>query len=162
MSRACSSICAWLLSICRNIARQGSSCDLQLDQLLFDAVFHAGPSTAMHWFSTEGGGSGYTAGTRPGGNSANGNAVMFDAGKILTCGGSEAFAKEEYPATKEASIITIFKENAQVGIKELKGMNLARVYANGVVLPDGKVLITGGATNPKEFSDNYAHYQPGA
>jgi hypothetical protein len=41
-------------------------------------------------------------------------------------------------------------------------MNLARVYANGVVLPDGKVLITGGAQAPKEFSDDFAHDQPGA
>jgi hypothetical protein len=53
----------------------------------------------MHWFNTGSKGKTLNAGKRPGGNSANGNAVMFDTGKILTCGGSEAFAKESYPAT---------------------------------------------------------------
>ena len=46
-------------------------------------------------------------------------------------------------------------------IKPLAPMKKARVYANGCVLPDGKVLITGGAHKPKEFSDQFAHNQPG-
>lgn len=40
-------------------------------------------------------------------------------------------------------------------------MNLARAYANAVVLPDGKVFVTGGAHKPKEFYDGDAQYQPG-
>lgn len=102
-----------------------------------------------------------TAGTRPGGNIANGNSVMFDTGKILNCGGSEAFAMEEYPATNAATLITITAANVQPQVKTLAPMKLKRVYGNGVVLPDGKVLITGGASHPKEFSDIYAHKQPG-
>lgn len=46
-------------------------------------------------------------------------------------------------------------------IKPLAPMKLARVYANGCALPDGKVFITGGADTPKEFSDAFAHDQPG-
>lgn len=87
---------------------------------------------------------------------------MYDAGKILNCGGSEAFALEEYPATDFASHITISKPNLPPEVKILSPMKLPRVYANGVVLPDGKVLIIGGASHPKEFSDEFAHYQPGA
>lgn len=97
-----------------------------------------------------------------GGNIANANSVMYAKGKILNCGGSEAFALEEYPATNEAEVITIDKPNVQVNVRSVSPMNLARVYANGVILPDGKVFITGGATHPLEFSDEYAHYQPGA
>jgi galactose oxidase len=63
------------------------------------AVLHTGPSTQMHWFGTTGKGSVKKAGTRPGGNAANGNAVMFDTGKILTCGGSEAYSIQTFPAT---------------------------------------------------------------
>jgi hypothetical protein len=48
-----------------------------------------------------------------------------------------------------------------VQARKLKPMNLARVYANAAVLPDGKVFITGGASTPKEFSDEYAHFKPG-
>jgi hypothetical protein len=70
----------------------------------------------MHWFDTAGEGSALIAGTRPGGNSANGNAVMFDAGKILTCGGSESFAKPQFPATTEASLIKIGAPNTQVQV----------------------------------------------
>lgn len=130
------------------------------------AVFHAGPSSTMFWFSTFGttGSSGATsvAGTRPGGNIANGNSVMFDAGKILNCGGSEAFALEAYPATDFATLITITTPNQPAQVKTLSPMAVPRVYANGVVLPDGKVFINGGASLPKEFSDEYAYYQPGA
>ena len=67
----------------------------------------------MHRFDTAGQGSALKAGTRPGGNSANGNAVMYDTGKILACGGSEAFAEQDYPATTEASIISINEPNTQ-------------------------------------------------
>jgi hypothetical protein len=35
----------------------------------------------MHWFGTTGKGSVKKAGMRPGGDAANGNAVMFDSGK---------------------------------------------------------------------------------
>lgn len=46
-------------------------------------------------------------------------------------------------------------------VKVLKPMVKARVYANACVLPDGKVFITGGAHKPKEFSDQFAHYEAG-
>lgn len=81
------------------------------------AVFHAGPSTKMHWFSTDGEGSALIAGTRPGGNSANGNCVMYDTGKILAAGGSEAFAKPQFPCTTEASLITIGAANTQATVR---------------------------------------------
>lgn len=86
---------------------------------------------------------------------------MFDAGKILTAGGSESFAMEEFPATGETHLLTIGAVDQNPSIKPLSGMKKSRVYGNGVALPDGKVLVTGGAFKPKEFSDEFAHYQPG-
>lgn len=44
----------------------GSCTVILLLTLSFHAVFHAGPSTTMFWFSTGGEGSALTAGTRPG------------------------------------------------------------------------------------------------
>lgn len=126
------------------------------------AVFHAGPSTSMHWFKTTGEGSVKSAGTRPGGNSANGNAVMLDAGKILAFGGSEAFAKADYPARNDCSLIELGKVNKKPRVAKLSGMKKKRVYGNAVVLPDGKIFATGGASKPREFHDGDAHYQPGA
>ena len=52
------------------------------------AVFHAGPHDNMNWFSVGGSGGQTAAGTRPGGDMMNGNAVMYDSGKIHTCGGA--------------------------------------------------------------------------
>ena len=39
-------------------------------------MFHAGPSTAMHFIDTRGDGKYTNAGTRPGNDAMNGNAVM--------------------------------------------------------------------------------------
>ena len=55
-------------------------------------VFHAGPSVNMHWISTAGGGSTWSAGTRgDDGDSMNGSAIMYDTGKLLKVGGSPGY-----------------------------------------------------------------------
>src|SRR5262249_15576262 len=69
-------------------------------------VFHAGPSKQMNWITTSGSGSIRSAGTRADSADAmNGNAVMYDVGKILTLGGATAY--EDAPATKRAYKIDI-------------------------------------------------------
>ena len=71
-------------------------------------VFHAGPSKQMNWFTTAGDGSTRSAGLR--GDSAdamNGNAVMYDVGKILTDGGATAY--QDADATRRAYTIDISK-----------------------------------------------------
>ena len=87
---------------------------------------------------------------------------MFDAGKILTFGGSEAFAKPAWAARKDCSLIQLGKVNQTPKISKLSGMKKPRVYHNSVVLPDGKIFANGGASVPREFYDGDAWYQPGA
>ena len=60
-------------------------------------VLQAGPSKAMNWFNTMGAGS-TVAGWRRGrdNDAMNGNAVMYDAGKILTIGGSASYETPRY------------------------------------------------------------------
>ena len=56
------------------------------------AVFHAGPSRQMNWITTTGTGTITGAGDRGDSPDAmNGNAVMYDIGKILTVGGATAY-----------------------------------------------------------------------
>jgi hypothetical protein len=62
---------------------------------------------------------------------------------------------------QETALIHLGKAHTLPKVKSLPGMKKARVYGNAVVLPDGKVFVTGGAYKPKEFSDAFAHYQPG-
>jgi galactose oxidase len=61
-----------------------------------------------------------------------------------------------------SSLITIKQVGQAPGVKKLSGMKKGRVYGNAVVLPDGKVFVTGGASKPEEFTDKFAHFQPGA
>jgi galactose oxidase len=60
------------------------------------SVFHAGPSSAMNWYGTDGNGSHVPSTLRGHDTDAmNGNAVMYDAvnGKILTLGGATHYSQ---------------------------------------------------------------------
>lgn len=118
------------------------------------AVFQAGPSKAMNWYTTSGNGGRASAGNRGDDvDSMNGNAVMYDAvnGKILTAGGATNY--QDVDATKNAYVITINAVNAAASVKRVSNMAYQRAFANGVVLPNGKVFVTGGQTHPIPFAD---------
>ncbi|KAN0068720.1 copper radical oxidase [Elaphomyces granulatus] len=127
------------------------------------SVFQAGPSRAMNWYGTSGTGSTTPAGTRGSDSDAMcGIAVMYDAvaGKILTTGGSPSYNSAGVPATKNANIITIGAPFTTVNTEQINSMSEARSFANAVVLPDGKVFITGGQTLPQPFSDADSSMDP--
>jgi galactose oxidase len=120
-------------------------------------VFQAGPSSAMNWYGTGGSGSQTGAGKRgtdP--DSMNGNAIMYDAvnGKILTVGGSPSYGPST--ATSNAHIITIGEPNTMPTVESINPMWYARAFANGVVLPNGEVFITGGQLQAMPFTDTTA------
>jgi galactose oxidase len=117
-------------------------------------VFHAGPSRQLNWFGSAGNGSTTPAGVRGDDDHAmNGNAVMYDIGKILTVGGAPAYVNS--PATNRAYVIDI---NNGVVVRKVAPMHYARAFHNSVVLPDGKVLVLGGATRAVPFSDENSVY----
>lgn len=124
------------------------------------SVFQAGPSVAMNWYGTGGGGSQAGAGNRgDDADSINGNAVLYDAvaGKILTVGGSPNYQGAP-DATANAHIITIDAPFQQVTTQTINPMYYQRAFANAVVLPTGDVFITGGQVTPNPFSDDTAQY----
>ena len=124
-------------------------------------VFQAGPSVAMNWYGTSGNGSQTSAGTRGSDTDAMcGNAVMYDAvaGTILSAGGSPSYQYSD--ATTNANIITINSPDSPASVQQVASMTYPRAFANGVVLPDGKVLITGGQTYPIPFSDANSTFIP--
>jgi galactose oxidase len=119
-------------------------------------VFHAGPSRKLNWFGTAGDGSSMSAGARGDDTDAmNGNAVMYDIGKILTVGGAPAYVNSA--ASNRAYVIDI---NNGVVVRKVAPMNYARTFHNSVVLPDGKVLVLGGTTRAAVFSDENSIYNP--
>ena len=85
---------------------------------------------------------------------------MYDAvnGKILVVGGSVDY--QDSNATTNAHIITIGTPPAVPTVQTINSMSYARAFANGVVLPDGTVFITGGQVYANPFSDATAQFIP--
>ena len=130
-------------------------------------VFHAGPSKQMNWITTSGAGSITSAGTRADSADAmNGNAAMYDVGKILTLGGATAY--QDYApgavntqATSRAYVVDIRGGPTKPVVTNRVGdMAYARSFSNSVVLPDGKVLVVGGQQHPQGFTDTGAAMSP--
>lgn len=112
-------------------------------------VFHAGPSAEMHFITTAGNGTITSAGNRSDDPYAiNGNAALYDVGLILKAGGAPAYQN----ANATASTYLINITNGAV-VTKLAPMAYNRAFSNGVILPNGQVVIIGGQTVPVPFSD---------
>ncbi|KHN94055.1 Galactose oxidase, beta-propeller [Metarhizium album ARSEF 1941] len=130
------------------------------------SVFQAGPSAAMNWYATAGGGSVTGAGPRRSdrgddGDAMNGNAVMYDAtqGAILAVGGAPSYQSSR--ATAHAHLIRIADPGSPAVVRFASaGMWSPRSFANAVVLPDGTVFVTGGQSYAVPFSDDTAQLTP--
>ena len=126
-------------------------------------VFHAGPSPLMNWIDTAGDGSITAAGNRgDDAYSINGVAVMYQPGKIFKTGGQPSYSDAN--ATANSYVIdiaaSIADPAAPVSVRAVTPMTYARGYANGVVLPGGKVLIVGGQTHGTSFNDDTSVMTP--
>jgi galactose oxidase len=124
-------------------------------------IFQAGPSKAMNWYSTSGVGAVSPAGSRgDSGDAMCGDAVMYDAvaGKILTMGGSPDYAAS--PALTGAYIVTIGDVNAQAVTQKVTPMAYKRIFASGVALPNGQVLVVGGQDWGSVFNDDSSILYP--
>ena len=113
-------------------------------------VFHAGPSSQMNWITTTGTGSITSAGNRSDDPySQNGKAMMYDVGMIMKTGGAQAYNK----VAAEASTYVININNG-VTVNKVAPMAYPRTFANGVVLPNGQIVISGGQTSALQWSDS--------
>jgi galactose oxidase len=125
------------------------------------AVFQAGPSKAMNWYTTNGNGGVQGAGTRSDSpDGMCGNAVMFDAvaGKILTFGGSTSYTSA--PAFANTYIVSITDVGTQAQTTKIASMNFRRIFASAVVLPDGSVFVAGGQDYGSPFDDDSSQMYP--
>src|SRR3954453_13129787 len=130
-------------------------------------VFHAGPSRQMHWITTTGSGTITPCGARSDSADAmNGNALMYDIGKILSVGGATAYqdvppATVNTQATRRAYVVDITAgSGGPVTTTRVSDMAYARAFCNSVVLPDGSVLVVGGQQHPQAFTDTAAALSP--
>jgi len=115
-------------------------------------VFQAGPSKAMNWYYTDGEGGVSPAGIRDDVNDAMcGVHVMYDVGKIFTAGGAQYY--DRAPGLAVAHLMEINNVGAPVTAERIPDMHQQRAFANVVVLPDGKILVTGGQRWAQGFTD---------
>jgi galactose oxidase len=119
-------------------------------------VFQAGPAAAMHWIDTKNTGAVSDAGPR--GDdvwAVNGNAVLYDVGKILKVGGAPAYQTGN--ASDSAYTIDISGgPTAPVTVTKLAPMLFPRAMASSVVLPNGQVVIVSGMNVSQIYTDQGA------
>jgi galactose oxidase len=119
------------------------------------SVFQAGPSKTMHWYGTSGSGSVQDAGTRDADNDAMcGLHVMYDAGKIFSAGGSQDYTNSD--AFRKGHLISIGNPGQAATVERIPDMRYPRGFSNVVVLPDGKILVTGGQRRSLVFTNTDA------
>ncbi len=108
-------------------------------------IFNSGPSITTRYLDVNGTGTWTTVGDHVfQGYRDYGGMVMYQPGKILMAGGSD-------PATNTAEVIDL---NAAVPAwRAVSSMALSRRQTNATMLPDGKVLVTGGTSGPG-FNDS--------
>lgn len=73
---------------------------------------------------------------------ATNSAVMFAPGRILQVGGNGGFNGDGFPASDMATVVDI--NGTGPVLSETARMSAPRRFPNATVLPDGKVLVTGG------------------
>ena len=102
-------------------------------------VFNAGPSTVTRYLDTSGTGAWTVVANRPGSDRTYGSAVMYEPGKVLVMGGGD-------PPTNTAAVIDLNQPSP--AWRAVGSMTYARRQLNAALLPDGKVLVTGGTSGP--------------
>ncbi|KAI8933565.1 hypothetical protein NX059_009298 [Plenodomus lindquistii] len=123
------------------------------------SVFQAGPSKAMNWYYTDGEGGVTPAGVRDLVNEAMcGVNVMYDVGKIFAAGGATSYG--DFPALSSAHLIDINEVGGPAVVERLPDMKYKRGFANVIILPDGKILITGGQQFTQGFTSLEAVFAP--
>ncbi|MGU7843758.1 RICIN domain-containing protein [Burkholderia sp. AW33-5] len=123
-------------------------------------VFYAGPDATMRWIDTKGAGQVVSAGLRgDDGFSINGNAVMYDIGKLLTLGGAPAY--DGGVAKANAYVIDISAGPAVAPVvRKVQPLAYSRGFLNSVVLPNGQVIAIGGQAVPVPFTDDQSVLVP--
>ena len=121
----------------------------------------------MNWITTIGNGSMSSAGNRGDSPDAmNGNATMYDVGKILTLGGATAYGDVAPKAVNTQATTRAYTLNISGGpsrpvvTTRVSDMTYARAFSNSVVLPDAKVLVIGGQQHPQGFTDTVPAMSP--
>ncbi|MGI9046968.1 MAG: galactose oxidase-like domain-containing protein, partial [Burkholderiales bacterium] len=101
-------------------------------------VFLAGPSQMTRYLDTSGTGSWSNVGNRTTASRDYGSSIMYEPGKVFIAGGGSQ------PPTNTAEVIDL--NASQPAWRAVAPMANARRQMYATMLPDGKVLVTGGTS----------------
>lgn len=114
-------------------------------------VFQGGPTQTWHRFDPIGGAPNVVLGQPIGDVSRMyGNAVTYDAGKVLLVGGSD---RRSLTPTSVNNVYRVDLNGPAPSVTAGAPMNFPRALSNTVTLPNGELLVIGGNTVGKIFSD---------
>ena len=131
-----------------------------------DMVAHLGPVQEMHAFNMKKSINGSVRNLGFRGNEKFamwGNIAQYQPGKILKFGGNSKELSPDDPYSMATSVlmdITNLPNGGNVKVTQLPNMTYGRTYSNSIILPGGKVLIIGGQTQAKSFTDMYTVFTP--
>jgi hypothetical protein len=100
-------------------------------------VFYAAPTQTTRYLDTSGTGGWSFVANRTFGGRSYGSAVMYADGKVMVVGGGD-------PPTNTAEVIDLNQPSPTW--RSVAPMSIARRQLNATLLPDGKVLVTGGTS----------------
>jgi len=114
-------------------------------------VFQGGPTQTWHRFDPLGGTPNVVLG-QPIGDEARmyGNAISYDEGKVMLIGGAD---RRKSPPTSVNNVYLVDLNGPAPVVTQGAPMNFPRALSNSVTLPNGEVLVIGGNTVAKIFSD---------
>jgi hypothetical protein len=118
-------------------------------------AFYAGPEPSSRYLDTSGSGAWSLVGNSNFGTRNWGSAVMYEPGKVLLLGGAHtAFygwqSGGELP-TATAEVIDL--NSSSPSWQYVASMNRPRKHLNATILPDGRVLVTGGSSGAEGTND---------
>ncbi len=111
------------------------------------SLFHPGPNNELFSINLDQDDAHTAHGPREvdGGDRLYNTTVIYDVGKMLVAGGGQLNAQN--------TALTIDLNGASPVVEPTEPMANARTMQNTVVLPNGEVLVIGGNTSGKQFSD---------
>ena len=114
-------------------------------------VFQGGPTQTWHRFDPIGGAANVSLG-QPIGDLGRmyGNAVTYDAGKVLLVGGADS---RQDPPTSVNNVYLVDLNGPSPTVTAGAPMNYPRALCNTVTLPNGQVLVVGGNEVARIFTD---------
>ncbi len=114
-------------------------------------VFQGGPTPTFHVFDPVSGASNEVLGEMAGNRARMyGNAVTYDVGKVLLVGGAD---RRESQPTTTANVYSVDLNGPTPVVTQRAPMNYPRALSNSVTLPNGEILVVGGNTVAKLFTD---------